>query len=65
MATIQVKAKIGNTIHPKYGALVEGQEMTIDEADFGDEIFERSSLVLSSVVPRAAGGGSKEKKIIE
>jgi hypothetical protein len=41
MATIKVTAKIGNTFHPKYGALVEGQEYTIDEADFGDEIFEK------------------------
>jgi hypothetical protein len=41
MAVIKVIAKISNTYHPKYGALVAGQEYQIDEQDFGDEIFER------------------------
>ncbi len=41
MAVIKVRSKIGNTVHPKYGPLEEGQVLEIDEADFGDEIFER------------------------
>jgi hypothetical protein len=41
MAVIKVRSKIGNTVHPKYGPLEEGQELEIDEQDFGDEIFER------------------------
>lgn len=43
MATIKVIAKIGDTYHPKYGELVKGHEYEIDEADFGDEIFEKGT----------------------
>lgn len=40
MAVIKVIARIGGTIHPKYGLLEQGKEYEIEEADFGDEIFE-------------------------
>jgi len=41
MATIKVKSKVENTIHPKYGPLKKGQILEIDEKDFGDQIFEK------------------------
>lgn len=49
MAKITVTAKIGDTYHPKYGLLVKGQELTIDEEDFGGEIFERPEV--KSAIP--------------
>jgi hypothetical protein len=55
MATITVIAKIGNTFHPKYGALVQGQELQIEEADFGDEIFEKRSSNAVDVASPLAG----------
>ena len=42
MPKITVKAKIGDTIHPKYGLLVKGEEYTIEEEELGEEIFERA-----------------------
>jgi len=33
--------------HPKYGPLKAGQKLTIDEADFGDQLFERPSGFVS------------------
>ncbi len=41
MELIEVKAKIGGTNHPKYGALVEGKTYMIEEKDFGGQIFAR------------------------
>ncbi len=41
MELIEVKAKIGGTNHPKYGALVKGKTYMIEEKDFGDKIFAR------------------------
>lgn len=41
MAKITVKAKINGGVHLKYGEILEGQEYTIDEEDFGAELFER------------------------
>lgn len=41
MPKIKVTAKIGDTIHPKYGQLVKGDEYTIEEEEFGEEIFEK------------------------
>lgn len=41
MARIRVLAKVGDTVHPRYGRLTEGQELEIEEADFGEEIFRR------------------------
>jgi hypothetical protein len=40
MERIKVRSKVDNTTHLKYGALKKGQELEIDKADFGDEIFE-------------------------
>jgi len=40
MAKITVKAKIDAGIHLKYGPIVKGQEYEIEEADFGDQLFE-------------------------
>lgn len=44
----QIKVKIRSDIgdpgsHPKYGRLVPGTEITIEEADFGAGLFERPS----------------------
>lgn len=44
MAKIEVKVRsdAGDLgVHRKYGALVPGRTITIDEEDFGDELFER------------------------
>lgn len=38
---INVVAKITAGVHPKYGAIIEGQTYTIDEQDFGDQLFDR------------------------
>lgn len=49
MAKITVIAKIGDTIHPKYGFLVQGLEYEIDENDFGDEIFEVKKEIAAKI----------------
>jgi hypothetical protein len=41
MGMIKVKSRVGDTVHPKYGCLEVGRGLEIDEADFGDEVFER------------------------
>lgn len=41
MAKITVKAKIDGGIHLKHGPIIKGQNYTIDEEDFGAELFER------------------------
>ncbi len=44
MAKIDVKVRsdVGDLgIHPKYGALVPGTTITIEEEEFGDGLFER------------------------
>ncbi|PKN46761.1 MAG: hypothetical protein CVU59_05025 [Deltaproteobacteria bacterium HGW-Deltaproteobacteria-17] len=41
MAKITVKAKIDGGIHLKYGEIKAGQSYEIEEADFGDQLFER------------------------
>jgi hypothetical protein len=40
---IKVISKVGDTVHPKYGRLVKGMELDIEEADFGKEIFKKKS----------------------
>ncbi len=40
---IKVISKVGDTYHPKYGRLVKGMELEIEEADFGKEIFKKKS----------------------
>lgn len=44
MPKITVKAKIGDTIHPRLGQLVKGEEYLIEEEEFGEEIFEEIPL---------------------
>lgn len=60
MPKISVKARIGDTIHPKYGLLVKGQEYTIEKEEFGEEIFERP--VVSGQGPGAGEKTSKKNK---
>jgi hypothetical protein len=40
---IKVKAKIDAGHHRKYGEIKKGKSYTIDENDFGDQLFERPS----------------------
>ena len=45
MPRITVKFKLdAPTYHLTYGLLEPGQELEIDEADFGDEIFKKQGL---------------------
>jgi len=41
MTTITVTARIDAGHHPKYGEIKKGQPYTIDENDFGDQLFDR------------------------
>jgi hypothetical protein len=41
MPKITVKAKIDGGTHIKYGPIIKGQEYSIEEEDFGAELFER------------------------
>lgn len=41
MPKITVKAKIDGGVHLKHGPIIKGQEYTIEEEDFGAELFER------------------------
>lgn len=41
MAKITVKARIDGGVHLKHGPIIKGQTYTIDEEDFGAELFER------------------------
>jgi hypothetical protein len=50
---IKVIAKIGNTIHPRLGLLAAGEEYTIDESEFGDEIFTKQEPGVRSQEPAA------------
>lgn len=50
MAKIEVKVRSDKGdlgIHPKHGALIPGSTITIDEEDFGAELFERPNDFLS------------------
>jgi hypothetical protein len=60
MATIKVIAKIGDTIHPRLGTLVKGEEYEIDETEFGDEIFELPKK--ASIPPRRRGDTESVKE---
>lgn len=64
MPKITVKAKIGDTIHPKYGLLVKGSEYLIEEEEFGEEIFEKIPLDPPLLKGEAKQGDSEktEKK---
>jgi len=59
MATIKVISKVGDTNHLKYGRLVRGKEYDIDEADFGDEIFEK----IESVFARSKEAKQSKKEV--
>lgn len=41
MAMIEVVAKGNFGVHPKHGLIVRGQEYTIKEEEFADQLFER------------------------
>jgi len=41
MAKIDVTAKIDAGVHLKYGEIKAGRTYTIDEEDFGDQLFHR------------------------
>jgi hypothetical protein len=43
MAKIRVIARVGDTIHPRLGRLVEGEEYEIEESEFGAEIFRKKT----------------------
>lgn len=38
---MKVKVKLGGTIHPKYGKLVEGETLVIEPSEFGAELFSK------------------------
>lgn len=61
MANIKVIAKVGNTYHPRFGLLEFGREYEIDEAEFGDEIFEKQQSA-KSIEHGAKGTESKNTK---
>jgi len=53
MKTIKV-VSITDTVHPKYGKLVVGMELKIDEKDFGDQIFKKKTSSPSTGSGQAA-----------
>ncbi|MDO8282698.1 MAG: hypothetical protein Q7U10_08800 [Thermodesulfovibrionia bacterium] len=45
MINVTVTDAADGTIHSKYGLLKKGSEIEIDEADFGEEIFKKKTVV--------------------
>jgi len=60
MATITVKAKINAGHHPKYGEIKKGKPYTIDENDFGEQLFERPDKNWKAPWERKAAQAAKK-----
>lgn len=42
--TVKVRKDRGDLgVHPRYGALIPGAVLTIEEEEFGDQLFERAA----------------------
>jgi hypothetical protein len=52
--TITVTAKINAGIHPRLGAIIQGQSYCIEESDFSPVLFERANN--DSPLPRQTVG---------
>lgn len=57
MIQVIVTPAADGTLHPKYGLLQSGAEISIDEADFGDEIFKK--IDNAPQPPLTSRGGAK------
>jgi hypothetical protein len=60
MAQITVKGKGNLGVHPDHGAIKAGQEYTIDEMQFADQLFERPAPDWLAPWEREPKGGAAD-----